>query len=179
MGDPNKADINVILTPVTPSDKWPDGVKFEMQSGIGAPQKLTFNNDGKPGFKLKFKIIDDQKTGYLFPENEKDAMWVKTVNNEAEQCPGSAMYWPQFEATDVTDDYKTLKVRNRNDDAQLFKFTLLFTKTPEQNGPCIQYDPIGDNRNGAQAFIKPALAIAIGVTVIAVVALVAFYWLRG
>ena len=150
MADPNEADVNVILTPVTNDPKWPDNVKFELQSALGSNQELSFKNNGKPGYKLKFRIVDSQNTGYLFPDDETKAMWVRTVTSVEEGCPRTPMYWDQFEATGVDGNNKTLKVRNLNDFEQTFKFTLLFTKTPKQNGPCIQYDPIGQNQNGSQ-----------------------------
>ena len=155
MADPNEADINVILTSVKNDPKWPDDVKFELQSALGSNQELSFKNNGKPGFKLKFKIVDDQNTGYLFPDDETKAMWVRTVTSIDDDCPKTEMYWNQFQATGVDGHNKTLKVRNLNDRIQTFKFTLLFTKTPKQNGPCIKYDPIGQNQNGDQEISFP------------------------
>lgn len=174
MANPNRQEIDVVLTPVTPSTKWPDGIKFELSSPIGTSDKLTFKNNGRPGFRLRFHIVDDKQTGYLFPDDEDAAMWVCTVNNDTDPCPTSVSHWPTFEATDVTDGNKTLKVTNHNDEPQLFKFTLLFTKTPDQNGPCIEFDPIGDNRNGVSLNVNSALAIAAGAVALAVGALAFF-----
>lgn len=173
----NKEEINVVLTRVKPSVEWPDGVKFELNSAIGSGDKLTFKNNGKDGFKIRFQIVDDDQTGYLFPDDEDAAMWARPVNAITDPCPTTAEYWPTFYATGVTDSNKTLKVTNSNDRPQLFKFTLLFTKTPDQNGPCIQFDPIGDNRNGP-TFVRSNLAIAIGVVAIVLIAAFAFFRLR-
>lgn len=162
MTNRNRQDIDVVLTLVSPDMQWPDGIKFELVSKIAWKNKLTFKNKGKPGFDLRFNIVDDDNTGYRFPDDEAAAMWVCPVEHDTDPCPKSVAHWPTFFATDVTGGNKTLKVTNLNDEAQLLKFTLLFTETPEQNGPCIEFDPIVDNRNGPQSEAKSALAIAIG-----------------
>lgn len=148
MTQPNEADIDVIMTKVVPSSKWPDGVEFDLQSDLKSNDRLTFDNNGKPGFKLKFTIKDEGQTGYLFPDNPAKAMWVKPVSSDEDDCPETQMFWEEFVATEVTGNNRTLKVTNLNGYVQTFKFTLLFTKTPRQNGPCIPFDPIGQNQNG-------------------------------
>ena len=163
MPDPNRQDIDVILTPCKASPEWPDGIKFELSSLLGSGNKLTFRNHGRPGFRLRFRIVDNDKTGFLFPDDEKAAMWVWPVEKDTDPCPRTVSHWPTFEATDVADHNQTLKVTNHNDCPKLFKFTLLFTKTPDQNGPCIEFDPIGDNRNGFSLSANAMLATGAGV----------------
>jgi hypothetical protein len=123
-----------------------------MSSSLKNGDELTFKNP-KQGdwFEVDFTIVDDQNTGYLFPKDPKKAMYVRPVADVTEPCPedwNNPEYWPQFEAKNVSSNNRTLKVKNLNQDVQLFKFTLWVTKTPKDNGPCIAYDPIGSNQNG-------------------------------
>lgn len=150
MTNPNEANINVVLTPVAASPEWPHGIQFALQSPLLEDGKLVFHNRGKPGFKLSFNIVDAEATGFLFPRDKAKAMWVKKVADVGEDCPAAPMYWDKFEANKVDPGNRVLRVFNRNDAEELFKFTLLFTRTPEENGPCIDFDPIGDNRNGLE-----------------------------
>jgi hypothetical protein len=166
----NKADIDVIITAVPVSPTYPHGVKFALQTGLLKGNELEFRNNHKDGFDLRFNIVDPDGTGYLFPDDEKEAMWVKTVNLPTDPCPDQppASYWPnEFYAEGVVSNNRTLKVRNENNPpAQLFKFSLWFTKTPNLPGTCICFDPIGDNQNGAKTLASQALAIAVIVVVV-------------
>lgn len=171
---PNEADIDVVLTPVKASPTWPDGIKFELVSDLLCDGRLTFHNNGKPGFKLNFNIVDDSKTGYLFPDDEAKAMWVKPVQDVKDDCPKTESHWEKFKAKKVECENRTLRVFNKNDGKELFKFTLLFTKTPSQNGPCIEFDPIGDNRNGFSLSANAMLATGAGVVALTL-GVVAFF----
>lgn len=141
MGSAIDRNIDVLITPDTSA---PNGVRFSMPNG-----DLTFKNDGNDGFRVFFNIQDPQNTGYKFPDDRREAMWVKAMEEgDPPACPDDYVYWDQFQAKQVMNNNMTLRVRNLNRKSQKFGFTLRFTKTPTANGPCIPYDPIGDNQNG-------------------------------
>jgi len=156
MGTAQRVNVDVI---VTSDSKSPNGVRFAMNSNLGSGNQLTFKNKKKGDwFEVDFTIVDDNepKTGYLFPDDEKLAMYVKPVDDLTEPCPddwNDPRHWDQFEAQQVTNKNQTLRVRNWNHDIQLFKFTLWVTKTPNENGPCIPYDPVGSNQNGGSGML--------------------------
>lgn len=134
----------------------PHGVRFSMPNG-----NLTFNNDGNDGFRVFFDIEDPDNTGYRFPDDRREAMWVEAMEPGApDACPMDYVYWDQFQAKQVMDNNRTLRVRNLNREAKKFGFTLRFTKTPANNGPCIPYDPIGDNQNGNWNMVTPGIGTA-------------------
>lgn len=142
-GEKNE-NITVILTK---DSSWPDGIKKEFQSNLGNGNQLTFTNDHHPGFKLNFIISDPDNTGYLWPDDKKDALWSKKIPDGSNECLTTEHHWSGFKATDVSPDFKTLTVSNPNWKKQRFTFTLRFTLDPK-NGPCIDWDPIGDDQNG-------------------------------
>lgn len=145
---------------ITPDSSEPHGVRFSMPNG-----NLTFRNNGNNGFRVFFNILDPQNTGYRFPDDKREAMWVEAMEPGApDACPTDYCYWDQFQAKQVMNNNKTLRVRNMNRKAQKFGFTLRFTKNPANNGPCIPFDPVGDNQNGNwdMVDIGSATAAAIG-----------------
>jgi hypothetical protein len=147
----NQVDVNVhIIRDAT----QPNGVRFSMSSGLGNGDELTFDNKGRPGFDIKFKVVDDTGDGYLFmdfdPPNDKDPMWVKKIQDRGESCPVKGDHWPIFSTTELQDSNTVLLVHNKNNSKQLFKFALMFSKTPHQAPYEIMYDPIGSNQNGPE-----------------------------
>jgi hypothetical protein len=172
--------VNVDVT-ITPDPTAPDGVRFGMSSNYKQGGQLTFKNSKKGDwFEVDFNIIDDQNTGYLFPDDKDKAMYVKTISSVTDPCPDDwddPQYWDQFEAKSVTGNNRTLKVKNLNETIQLFAFCLWFTKTPKQNGPCIAYDPIGSNQNagGRTGNMEAStMNVAVVTGVVVIVALVGF-----
>lgn len=153
MGSAQQVSVDVTITP---DPSAPNGIRFGMSSNYKQGGQLTFKNPKKGDwFEIDFNIIDDQKTGYVFPDDKKKAMYVKTISSTTDPCPDNwddPQYWDQFEAKAVTSGNKTLKVKNLNETIQLFAFCLWFTKTPKDNGPCIPYDPIGSNQNAGGEF---------------------------
>lgn len=148
MGSPIDRNIDVLIEPDPGSEH---GVRFSMPNG-----DLTFKNDGNDGFRVFFRIKDPHNTGYRFPDDLREALWVQPMEpGDLDACPDDYCFWDQFEAKQVLDDNRTLRVRNRNRKSQKFGFTLRVTKKPAQNGPCIPYDPIGDNQNGNWNTVSP------------------------
>ena len=153
MGSAIDRNITVLITP---DPSAPDGVRFSMPNG-----DLTFKNDGNDGFRVFFNIDDPQNTGYRFPDDRREAMWVEKMEpGDPPACPTDYSYWNQFEAKQVLNNNRTLRVRNLNRQNSKFGFTLRVTKTPTANGPCIPYDPIGDNQNGNWSIVKPGTGTA-------------------
>ena len=177
MGIAQGASVDIILTPDASA---PNGIRFDMTSSFKNGNELTFKNPKKGDwFDVDFNIIDKQDTGYLFPDDPEKAMFVTPVSNLSDPCPedwNNPQYWAQFQATKVTKGNRTLQVKNLNETVQLYKFCLWFTKTPKANGPCIPYDPIGNNQNAGSgrsyAMLSP-VSLAIGAAEIVVVVLLA------
>ena len=144
MANPKQIDVEVM---VIEDSSAPDGVKFELSSGIGTPGKLTFKNNKHPGFIVNFDLIDPSNTGCKFVHDKDDAMWVRIIDPQTpDPCPRCEMHWDQFKAQAVANNNTRLTVRNLNEYVQDFAFSLRFTK-PGVASP-ILYDPIGSNQNG-------------------------------
>jgi len=175
MGTAQNASVDVVITP---DPKAPNGVSFSMDSNLKQGSELTFKNPKKGDwFEVDFNIVDDQNTGYRFPNDKTKAMYVKTISNVTDPCPddwNDPQYWDQFKAQAVTNNNCTLKVKDLNETVQLFAFCLWFTKTPKDDGPCIPYDPIGSNQNGGGTFTVFSSSVATVAFVGALVAVVAF-----
>ena len=65
----------------------------------------------------RYNIIDEDETGYRFPNAPGEAMWVHMVDNVTAPCPSPGATWDQFEAVDVINDNKTLVVVNETETA--------------------------------------------------------------
>jgi hypothetical protein len=103
--------------------------------------KLTFYNQGYPGFVITFHLKDPPE-GYRFPENLDEALWV----TEQPVCPQEAGKWGQFKAKAVLNNGLDLVVRNLNEKPTDFGYALRVTNdgTKFRN-----LDPIGGNQNGS------------------------------
>lgn len=147
MANPTQVDVDVIAIE---DSSAPHGVRFELSSGIGTPNKLTFKNQGgSPGFLVNFNLSDPSNTGCKFVHQKEDAMWVRIIDPQTpDPCPRCAMHWDQFKAQSVNTNDTQLVVRNLNEYVQDFAFSLRFTK-PGVADP-ILYDPIGSNQNGQE-----------------------------
>src|SRR5687768_13151736 len=89
---------------ITPDANAPDGVRFSMPNG-----DLTFKNDGNDGFRVFFDIQDPQNTGYRFPDDKREAMWVEAMQpGGPNACPTNYSYWDQFQAKEVMNNNMTL-----------------------------------------------------------------------
>ena len=148
-------DVNVVHDTTKPGGVWFNlGYKH-----VSGGDKVKFENENHPGFIVRFNIVDTIGSGCKFLPNLQDAMWVQTINGPPPYpCPTAPAYWPVFEATGFDNDYETLVVRNFNPPpAQLFAFTLRFNKPGWPTS--IDYDPIGDNKNGPQQYKLLTLVI--------------------
>ena len=180
MGTAQSVSVDIVLTP---DSNAPHGIKFEMTSNLKKGDELTFKNSKKGDwFDVSFNIVDPQGTGYLFPDDPAKAMYVTPVNSVTDPCPENwddPKYWAQFEAKKTTKGNRTLEVKNLNETVQLYKFCLWVTKTPKANGPCIPYDPIGNNQNAGSGQMAAASSVStttilVGTAVILVVAAIAY-----
>ena len=171
MAVPKKIDINVEMT------RNPNGSPPLL---FAINHSLKFDNDHHPGFEIQFDLIDKDSTGYVFPDDPRQAMWVQPIDPATPgSCPTAPVYWEQFAATTVTNSNRTLTVIDPNQYKQQFAFTLRVTKTPsDANATFVDYDPIGSNGNGKVSRNNLALVVAV-VAVAAVVAVVAVKLLSG
>lgn len=170
MGNPKKVKVEVHIvrdgSKDPPYDFWLDTKDHKVGKSKG--DKLTFDNEGKyDGFDLDFELVDETGEGFLFMDQGYDAngkqdpnlspMWVKKVASLSDPCPDHE-FWDQFETTEVSKDNDTLHVHNKNEHKQLFKFALMFSRTPHQAPYEIMYDPGGDNENGPKPMSYASLA---------------------
>ena len=116
---------------------------------------LDFENAHRPGFMVFIDIVADEELGARFLSS--DPMWVQPFSEDTAAgcekaggrlCPTSPSYWDQFKAVGVINGDRTLLVRNKNDYAQRFAFTLRFQV--EGCRRVFELDPIGNNQNGDQ-----------------------------
>lgn len=109
---------------------------------------LIFQNNGRPGFELRFHLYDQTERGYRFPGQEKDAVW-STIGESG--CPTSAAH-EVFEPIRVTEPNGTmLVVRNDNSERNgapigKFRYTLNVSRTGR--APYLHLDPAGDDQDG-------------------------------
>lgn len=178
MGTAQQVSVDIVLKP---DANAPHGIHFDMVSNLKKGDELTFKNAKKGDwFEIDFNIVDDEDTGYLFPDDHEKAMYVTPVNSVSDPCPqdwNCPEYWPQFEAKNVTKGNRTLRVKNLNETVQLYKFCFWLTKTPKDNGPCIPYDPIGSNQNagsGSSFLSATDTTLLVGAAVVIAVAVVAY-----
>ncbi|QIK97043.1 hypothetical protein G7076_11985 [Sphingomonas sp. HDW15A] len=119
--------------------------KFQFQSNdlpVGKDNHITFDNvAGYNGFNVYFQL--QGADGYRFPDDLEEALYVK--GGSSTYCPQSKSTWGQFEAVDVLDNGRTLKVWNKNDAKAKFAYTLIAKKTGEKD---LIMDPGGTNNNG-------------------------------
>lgn len=162
-------------------------VVFSMNgNGVGGPEneEIEFDKNKSNGMKKKDRFLvrfnlDDQ-TGWdlRYVKPKERAMWAKVVSKVDDPCPKQGDKLGQFKAVQRIDD--ALIVRNNDDDQELIKFALNFIrddgddKDPSQY---VQYDPIGDNRNGGVGTRRPDIA-QIAIATVGVVA-VTFFVIRA
>lgn len=132
-------------------DVWlqPDGSDppFVLETYLpkNAHGEIVFENHRRDGFIINFNLQDPHGTGYLFPNDLKEALYSAAGRG----CPTNKGQWPQFEARSVTNGNRTLEVRNRNQGKQVFGYTLRVTKTG--GAPYLDLDPGGENQNGGSS----------------------------
>jgi hypothetical protein len=143
--NPWDAEVDVNLTSDNP-------VQFQIATCLPLDNSgnILFNNNGRPGFKIKFRLYDNTNngagSGYTFPQgaNKADAVWSQLGTT----CPTTGVWvvFPQNSIT-VTDNGATAMVTNPNVAPNLgvFRYTLNVLKP---GGPYVPLDPGGNNGNG-------------------------------
>ena len=149
--NPWEAEIDVTLT----DDGSPPQFEIATCLPTDGAGNIIFNNAGRPGFKLKFRLYDNTNggngSGYAFPQgaNNQDALWSKV---EAVGCPASGVWevFPQNSIV-VTDNGATLMVLNPNPSPPqgTFRYTLNVIKPGAT--AYLPLDPGGTNNNGSSA----------------------------
>lgn len=145
-------DVDVDVHIIRDANAKPDGLDYYLDSSeLGKGHELTFvNQKGHDGFRVKFHIVDDTGDGWLFMDKTLDPMWVKPVADRGETCPDDQhKEHPVFKTVSVEDNNRTLVALNTNPKQELFKFALMFSRTPHQGPYERMYDPIINNQNGS------------------------------
>jgi hypothetical protein len=149
MAAPQDVYVTVTLKP----GQTPD---YELQSQLLQGGKLTFRNNGFPGFNVFFEISDPDNSGYVWPDDANMALAATPLAGAGTECPDQGTKWGQFNPVQVIQDKDgrntTLKVRNPNAPGQScdFGYSLFVTQQPDGSGSYWKLDPIGSNQNGPQ-----------------------------
>jgi hypothetical protein len=175
------ADIPIDIT-VTAASNETGGATFSMSGPNVNGDQIEFNKDKINGMKKKehfivlFTLVDNSGLNLRYVKPKENSMWARVVQNViGNLCPPQGQTPHQFRATGVTDN--TLTVRNKDDDRELIMFALNFIPhggNDSDPSQYVQYDPIGDNRNGGLASYSVTLVVAIIVVVALVGAVAAF-----
>jgi hypothetical protein len=136
--------VDVYLHSETPGD-------FTVESYLQDPnsKKLTFWNNGHPGFNVTFNLHDETGLGYRFPgpPHDKNAIWSELGSTGCPSSPGS---WAVFPANriSVKGGGDTMTAYNPNPAPAQgdFRYTLNVTKNNGAN--YLPLDPAGNNQNG-------------------------------
>ena len=109
--------------------------------------EICFHNNDRPGFLIRFNLLDPHHTGYLFPNDTDEALY----SAKGAGCPTSKGQWGQFTAVGVENGNTTLVVKNLNQSGHegAFGYTLRVTK----GGDWKNLDPGGLNQNGLSSRI--------------------------
>lgn len=175
MGEPREVDVDVILNPngvaLPKENERPDGynLPFKLESNdmtVGPNNLLTFDNrqfgEFCDGFVVRFRLKDPHNTGYVFPEDESEALWVQKAGaGGSAPCPEKESRWGQFKPKEVKGE-KVLVVRNYNHKDHKSKFGYTLRVTLNRNANPMKFahlDPPGDNTNG-HGFIDVKTSIA-------------------
>ena len=143
--EPWVVDIDVYLEP--------EGVDppffLETILPVNSDGEIVFQNHLRDGFIINFNLKDPEETGYLFPDDEDEALY----SSKGKGCPTSKGQWGQFKAMEVVKPANTtLVVRNLNQSGQQgqFGYTLRVTDGSKWR----ELDPGGDNQNGQMPLQK-------------------------
>jgi len=154
-------------------------VSFSMTGAGVSGEKIEFDKNTTNGMKksehylVAFTLDDNTGLGLRYVRPKDDAMWVKVVADPDDPtCPAPHLNLPQFKAINCTDT--VLTVRNKDEIREYLKFALNFIRSngnDKNPAEYVQYDPIGDNRNGGVTTrSNPVLLAVIVVVVITAVA---------
>jgi hypothetical protein len=128
----------------------PVGPKFRMETslptrGEGDKKVIVFENRRRPGFDIKFNLIDESAQGYCFPRKESEALW----SRRGPGCPpvNYGQQWDEFKVERVVEPDRTiLVVHNANMTKTEFGYTLRVTN--DDGRTFVDLDPGGSNQNG-------------------------------
>lgn len=137
--DPWTVDIDVYLEPEGTDPPF----FLETYLPVNSAGEIVFQNHLRDGFIINFNLKDPHNTGYLFPDDEDQALY----SAKGKGCPASKGQWGQFKAIEVVKPGNTtLVVRNLNQSGQqgAFGYTLRVTDGSKWR----DLDPGGDNQNG-------------------------------
>jgi hypothetical protein len=109
--------------------------------------RIIFENNHRPGFHIRFNLIDETGGNYLFPPQPKvrEACWSQV----GDTCPQSPV-WEVFDPQRVENGGATLKVYNDNPRPALGDFAYTLRVTNDGGISYCALDPIGGDRNGSR-----------------------------
>ena len=142
-----------ILVHIWDDTEAENGIQFGM-SGFGVQKgEITCAKEGmhkdEPN-KITFEINNRSTRNWLFPSDERNAMWVAS---NATDCPKALPPEnPEFpiKKMKVSQDREQLTVDNLNTRKADYKFALNFVDGDDQKH-LYSYDPIWSNQNGGTA----------------------------
>ena len=126
---------------------------------IGNDNVIYFSNCGKfKGFMINYVLDDTANPNFRFPTQTThgnnyldEALWA----TQSGGCPTAACKWDVFEAKREDNGGRTLVVKNKNEVAENFAYTLRVA-----NGAnWLNLDPGGVNQNGGSPFTSSALLV--------------------
>lgn len=148
--------VKVILDP--PGNSPPDRPPFHFETTdlpMGPDNFLIFRNCNHPGFLIHYHLVDTDNPGFrfptaaLFPPNPpKQHLSAALYCSVQPPCPTSPSKWGIFDATEVSPDGLTLKVRNLNNGRDDFWYSLRVTKDGGNKYGLL--DPGAGNQNGPE-----------------------------
>lgn len=108
---------------------------------------LIFENEGRPGFDIRFYLCDQTGKGYQFAKNKADAVW-STIGENG--CPTSEAH-EVFQVLRVDQSGTMVVVRNDNKEKDgepigPFRYSLNVSVNGQRPYLCI--DPGGEDRDG-------------------------------
>ena len=118
--------------------------KFCIESFLKDPDdKLVFNNNGRPGFKIVFHLHDETGEGFRFPEerDKDEAVWSQLGST----CPKRKVL-DVLKPIRIFDDGTKLTVHNPNPHPPQGEFT--YTLRVTNGRKWLDLDPGGVNQNG-------------------------------
>lgn len=152
---PNKAWDVIVDVYLNSTGPGPNDAAFDILtclpvvvSGTNPNPQIQFNNEGRPGFNITFRLFDNTNGGngsnFQFASNPDDAVWSQLGST----CPTGPV-WDVFpnNRTKVKDD-TTVVVFNPNEEGCLGPFQYTLNVSVDGNPPYLPLDPGGNNMNG-------------------------------
>ena len=135
------ADVGVTVTP-----DGPGKYSFKYAGRFAdADGNFDFSQEGAKGNVIAIEIsIDSAPPGLKFKSQGSDAMWIVEKKSVGDGSPRGAYKGEQFRQFSTSEDGRTLRVTDLNDDGVLYRYALRF----DLNGETIQHDPDAQNGQG-------------------------------